>query len=75
MIHYKLKIKPEAYQDIQNGIEWYNSRQNRLGKRFHDAIKQEFKTLRKNPFFQSTIRLYSLLAVKEIPLHGTLHRR
>ena len=64
---YKLKIKPEAHQDIQDGIDWYNSRQPGLGRRFHSAVKQEFKTLRNSPLFQIRYEGVRCLPMKKFP--------
>ncbi|OQX75926.1 MAG: hypothetical protein B6D61_09565 [Bacteroidetes bacterium 4484_249] len=66
-MHYKLNIKPEAHQDIQEGIDWYNSKQTGLGKRFHVAVKQEFWTLRKIPFFQVRYDGIRCLPLKKFP--------
>jgi len=49
---YKLVIKPEAFVDIQEGISWYDSRQEGLGTRFLESIEQECKTISLNPHFQ-----------------------
>ncbi len=40
---YRLKIEPEARLDIQEGINWYNSRQEGLGKRFHTELNLIWK--------------------------------
>jgi len=64
---YKLNIKPEAHADIQEGIDWYNSRQPGLGKRFHSAVKQEFKLLRKSPLFQIRYDGVRCLPLKKFP--------
>lgn len=64
---YKLKIKPEAHQDIQDGIDWHNSRQPGLGKRFHSAVKQEFKMLRESPLFQIRYEGVRCLPLKKFP--------
>jgi hypothetical protein len=66
-MHYKLNIKPQAHRDIQEGIDWYNSQQPRLGIRFHTVIKQEFETLRKNPFFQVRYDGIRCLPLKKFP--------
>lgn len=64
---YKLKIRPEAHADIQDGIDWYNSRQPGLGRRFHAAVKQEFKLLRKSPLFQIRYGGVRCLPLKKFP--------
>lgn len=64
---YKVVIQPEVFDDIQEGIDWYNSRQNGLGKRFFSAVQQEFKTLRINPGFQVRYDEVKCLPVKKFP--------
>jgi len=49
---YKIKIEPEAHQDIQEAIDWYNQQQPGLGRRFHTEVKVSFKKLEIHPFFQ-----------------------
>ena len=49
---YKIQIESEVRQDIQEGIDWYNEQQRGLGRKFHAAIKEAFRGLRTNPFFQ-----------------------
>jgi len=64
---YKLVIRKEVFNDIQNGIDWYNSRQKGLGKKFFDAVQQEYKTLRKNPVFQVRYDNVRCLPMKRFP--------
>ena len=71
---YKIVIQPEVFDDIQEGIDWYNSRQKGLGKRFFDAVQQEYKLLRINPGFQERYDEVKCLPVKKIPIHDTLLR-
>jgi hypothetical protein len=49
---FKIKIEPEALDDIQQGIDWYNKQQAGLGRKFHAQVKDCFKKLKTNPFFQ-----------------------
>jgi plasmid stabilization system protein ParE len=49
---YRIKIEPEAHQDIQEAIDWYNHQQPGLGRRFHTEVKVSFKKLKIHPFFQ-----------------------
>lgn len=49
---FKIKIEPEAIQDIQNVITWYNKQQAGLGKKFLSELKLHIKLLKTNPFFQ-----------------------
>jgi len=62
-----LVIQPEVFDDIQEGIHWYNSRQKGWGKRFFNAVQQEYKTLRINPGFQVRYDEVKCLPVKKFP--------
>ena len=64
---YKLVIRKEVFDDIQNAMDWYNSRQKGLGKKFFDAVQQEYKTLRKNPVFQVRYENVHCLPMKKFP--------
>lgn len=48
---FKLKLEPLAKFDIQQEINYYNSKQKGLGKRFYDEVKAAFAVIKKNPFF------------------------
>ena len=52
MHSFKFKIQPRVYDEIQNGITYYNKKQKGLGLRFHKAVKSSFQTIRENPFYQ-----------------------
>ena len=71
---YTLKIQPEARQDIQQAIRWYNSQQPGLGRKFHQAVKQGFDSLKLNPFFQVRYDSTRCLPLKTYPymIHFTL---
>lgn len=64
---YKLVIKPEVYYDIQSAVDWYNSKQKGLGKRFFEAIQNEYKTLKNAPVFQVRYNDVRCLPVKKFP--------
>ncbi|HOB83096.1 MAG TPA: hypothetical protein PKX27_14010 [Bacteroidales bacterium] len=64
---YKLVIKPEAFVDIQEGISWYDSRQEGLGTRFLESIEQECKTISLNPHFQIRYDEVRCLPMKAFP--------
>lgn len=49
---FTIKIEPEAFQDIQEAITWYNQKQPKLGLKFFEVIKKCFKKLEINPFYQ-----------------------
>lgn len=44
-----VKISPTAFNDLQKGIDYYNSMQKGLGKKFNSAVKSIFAELKKTP--------------------------
>jgi len=49
---HRLFISPQAREDIQQAIDYYNSQQKGLGKRFHSEVKRTFSSIKKTPAFQ-----------------------
>ncbi len=49
---YKLKLEPSALSDIHEAIEYYNSEQVGLGRRFQKTIKHSLETIALNPLYQ-----------------------
>ena len=47
--NYTVKIEPEALNDIQDIIIWYNKQKSGLGERFHKTIISQIDSLNKNP--------------------------
>lgn len=50
MLKDQLVITPRAIKEIQNAVDYYNSKQNGLGKRFYQDVKRQFSAVSKNPF-------------------------
>ena len=71
---YKIRVEPAVILDIQDAIDWYNSRQKGLGKKFHDSIKKNFQTLTTKPFYQIRYDDIRCLPVKGFPfmIHFTI---
>jgi len=46
---YKSIILPLAKEDIREAVEWYNKRQNGLGKRFATEIRKKVHFININP--------------------------
>lgn len=67
MVAYTLKIRPSAIKDIQDGIDWYNSKSPSLGKRFHNAIKTHFEIILDKPIFQVRYDTIRCLPLKQFP--------
>ena len=72
---YKIKIEPEANQDIQETINWYNERQKGLGRKFHNEIKNYFKHLKFNPFYEIRYDNVRCITIKKFPytIHFTVN--
>ena len=62
---FKIKIEPEARQDIQDGIAWYNTQQPGLGRKFHAEVKASIEKLKTHPFFQVRYDETHCLPLKE----------
>ena len=71
---YTIKIEPEAYQDIQEAIDWYNHQQPGLGGRFQMEIKATFNKLKRHPFFQIRYDNVHCFLLKRFPymVHYTI---
>jgi plasmid stabilization system protein ParE len=50
-MEFNVFIEPEALNDIQEAVYWYNEKQKGLGKRFFSEVKKKIVFLRKNPFY------------------------
>lgn len=72
---FKIKIGPEASDDIQQGIDWYNKKQKGLGRKFYKEVNQHFQTLKINPFFQVRYKNVRCLPLQKYPymVHFTLN--
>ncbi|MEN8248918.1 MAG: type II toxin-antitoxin system RelE/ParE family toxin [Bacteroidota bacterium] len=73
-MNFKIFLDPEAHDDIQEGIDWYNQQQSGLGKRFHSVIKKHFNTLKENPHFQVRYNNVHCIPIKKFPfmIHYTI---
>ena len=72
---FKIKIEPEAVDDIQSGIFWYNKRQAGLGKKFLSELKLQINLLKTNPFFQIRYDKVRCLPFRSFPfmIHFTVN--
>lgn len=50
MKKYKVFISPRAISDIQNAINYYNSKQDKLGNKFYNDLKKQIASLVNLPF-------------------------
>jgi plasmid stabilization system protein ParE len=64
---FKVLIEPRALADIQQAIDYYDSRQPGLGKKFEASVDKHFSSLSKNPFFQIRYKGIRCLPIKKFP--------
>ncbi len=71
---YKIKIEPEVYEDIQEGVTWHNQQETGLGNRLHSVIKAAFEKLKTNPYFQIRYDNVRCFPLQKFPymIHYTL---
>jgi uncharacterized protein YukE len=41
MANYKIRVEPDALQDIQESTDWYNEQVQGLGSRFQKQVKTQ----------------------------------
>lgn len=75
MAPFTIKTEPDAHQDIQEGINWYNKQQPGLGRKFHSEVKAYIKKLKINPFFQVRYDDVHCLPINKYPymIHFTIN--
>ncbi|SEO82171.1 ParE toxin of type II toxin-antitoxin system, parDE [Flavobacterium sp. CF108] len=64
---FNIVIEPRALVDIQEAIDYYESKQNGLGEYFYQVIDEHLDTLSKNPFFEIRYKDYRGLPTKKSP--------
>ncbi len=74
---FKIKIEPLAKFDIQNEINYYNSKQKGLGKKFHIETKKYFKAILQSPFYGLRYDDVHCLPLKKFPamIHYNIDER
>ncbi|MDP2366036.1 MAG: hypothetical protein Q8M94_19970 [Ignavibacteria bacterium] len=72
---FKIKIEPEAVDDIQSSIVWYNKQQAELGKKFLSELKLHINLLKTNPFIQIRYNKVRCLPLRSFPfmIHFTVN--
>ena len=45
----EFRIVPEALDDLQQAVRWYDERSRHIGLRFRRAVKRTFDQVRRNP--------------------------
>ena len=64
---YKVVIEPRAILDIQDAIDYYDSKQNGLGTYFFQVVEEHIITLTKSPFFQIRYKDYHGFPIRKSP--------
>lgn len=64
---FKVVVVPQARIDIFEAIEWYGEKSVTTAKRFNKTIKEYYKILRRNPFFQVRYEGVRCLPLKGFP--------
>ena len=50
---YTLDFLPEAYQDLNEAVDWYNEQKEELGERLYHMVTNKMDKLKDNPFLWS----------------------
>ena len=61
---YKIVIEPRAIADIQEAVEFYESKREDLGNYFFQIVDEYIESIATNPFFQIRYKDYHGLPVK-----------
>lgn len=64
---YKVVIEPRAILDMQDAIDYYESKQIGLGNYFFQVVEKHIETLYKNPFFQIRYKDYHGFSIRNFP--------
>jgi hypothetical protein len=64
---YKVVIEPRAILDIQDAIDYYESKQNGLGEYFSHVVDENIETLTRSPFFQIRYKDYHGFPIRKFP--------
>ena len=64
---YKIVIEPRAIADIQDAVDYYETKREDLGAYFYQIVDEYIEFIAKNPFFQIRYKDYHGLPVKIFP--------
>lgn len=73
MENFELFIEPVALQDIQDAIDYYESKSYGLGEAFENELNIHLLSIKKVVFFSVKIQSSPLPSFKKFPLHDPLH--
>ena len=66
-MNYKVVIEPRAILDIQDAVDYYDSKKEGLGFEFYAILEVHFKILVTNPTFQIKYKDYHGLPIQKYP--------
>jgi toxin ParE1/3/4 len=64
---YKIVFEPRSIFDIQDAIDYYDSKQLGLGEYFFHTLEEHIEVITKSPFFQVKYKDYQGLPIKKFP--------
>ena len=64
---YKVVIEPRAILDMQDAIDYYESKQIGLGEYFYQMVEEHIETLSKSPYFQIRFKDYLGFPIRKFP--------
>lgn len=64
---YKIVIEPRAIADIQDAVDYCETKREDLGAYFYQIVDEYIESIAKNPFFQIRYKDYHGLPVKIFP--------
>lgn len=65
---YNVVIEPRAILDIQDAINYYDSKRVGLGEHFYEIVDEYLNILAKNPFLKLDIRIIALFPLENFHL-------
>ncbi len=64
---YKIRLYKKAKEDINQAIEYYNTKQKDLGIKFYYSLTQKINSLKINPHYQKRYKNTRCLPLKNYP--------
>lgn len=64
---FNVVIEPRALADIQDAIDYYESKRAGLGEYFYKVVDEHLDTISANPFFEIRYKDYRGLPIKKFP--------
>jgi len=66
-MRYEVLVGARALADLRQAIDYYNTQQKGLGKKFELVIDKHFSEIGKNPFYQLRYSFIRCLPLKKFP--------